>query len=279
MRINSSTKICMGIGDPIKQSIGPIIYNKVYEELGIDDKFLYVSCRVKTEDIGDFIKGARAMGLRGITCTMPHKESVMQHLDEIEDGAKKIGAVNTIVNDDGKLTGYNTDWIGALKPLQSVIELDGKKAVVIGAGGAAKAFVQALTNAGCDVTIYNRTVEKAKTLAERFNCQYSSLDEQSEIKNADIVCNATSIGFAGKDAENELPFNAENLISAQIVFDAVYSPLETPLLKAAAKAGAKTISGIEMYLYQGFEQVKLYTGYEAPKEAMRKFVMEVMNAR
>lgn len=279
MRINSSTKICVGIGDPIKQSIGPVIYNKVYKELGIDDKFLYVSCQVKAEDIGDFIKGARAMGLRGITCTMPHKESVIQHLDEIEAGAKKIGAVNTIVNDDGKLTGYNTDWVGALKPLQNITDLQGKTAAIIGAGGAAKAFVQALTSEGCKVTIYNRTVDKAKILAERFNCEYESLDNQDKIKQADIICNATSIGFRGKDAEDQLPIKAENIDSHQIVFDAVYSPLETPLLKAAAAAGAQTISGIEMYLYQGFEQVKLYTGYEAPKESMRKFVMELVNAK
>lgn len=279
MRINSSTQICMGIGDPIKQSIGPVIYNKVYKELGIDDKFLYVSCRIKAEDIGDFIKGARAMGLRGITCTMPHKQSVMQYLDEIEEGAKKIGAVNTIVNNDGVLTGYNTDWIGALKPLKKITELKGKKAAVIGAGGAARAFVQALTSEGCNVKIYNRTENKAKELAERFGCEYSSLDDQSEIKDVDIVCNATSIGFAGKDMEGELPVRAENLNSNQIVFDAVYSPLETPLLKAAAEAGAKTISGIEMYLYQGFEQVKLYTGYDAPEEAMRNFVMEIMDAK
>lgn len=279
MRINSNTQICMGIGDPIKQSIGPIIYNKVYKELGIDDKFLYVSCRIKAEDIGDFIKGARAMGLRGITCTMPHKQSVMQYLDEIEEGAEKIGAVNTIVNNDGILTGYNTDWIGALKPLKKITELKGKKAAVIGAGGAARAFVQALSSEGCDVKIYNRTEDKAKELAERFGCEYSSLDNQSEIKNADIICNATSVGFAGKDAEGELPIQAENLNSNQIVFDAVYSPLETPLLKAASEAGAKTISGIEMYLYQGFEQVKLYTGYDAPEEAMRNFVMELMNAK
>lgn len=279
MRINSSTQICVGIGDPIKQSIGPIIYNKAYKELGIDDKFLYISCRVKAEDIGDFIKGARAMGLRGITCTMPHKESVMQYLDEIEAGAARIGAVNTIVNDNGKLIGYNTDWIGALQPLKNTTELKGKKAAIIGAGGAAKAFVQALTSEGCQVTIYNRTINKAKTLAERFDCQYESLDKQDEIKQVDIVCNATSIGFKGKDAEGQLPIKVENINSNQIVFDAVYSPLETPLLKAAANAGATTISGIEMYLYQGFEQVKLYTGHEAPKEAIRKFVMETVNAK
>jgi shikimate dehydrogenase len=279
MRINSSTKICMGIGDPIKQSIGPIIYNKIYEKLGIDDEFLYISCKIKAEDIGDFIKGARAMGLRGITCTMPHKESVMQYLDEIEEGAKKIGAVNTIVNDEGKLTGYNTDWIGALRPLQKVTDLAGKKAAVIGAGGAAKAFVQALTSSGCDVKIYNRTIEKAQILAERFNCEYASLEDQSDLNETEIICNATSVGFVGKEAEGQLPIDQANLNSQQIVFDAVYSPLETPLLKAAQEAGAQTISGIEMYLYQGLEQVKLYTGQDAPEEAMRNYIMELMNAR
>ncbi len=277
MRINSSTKICMGIGDPIKQSIGPIIYNKVYAELGIDDQFIYLSSLVKAEGIEDFIKGARAMGLRGITCTMPHKESVMPLLDKIEEGAEKIGAVNTIVNDDGVLSGYNTDWVGALKPLKKITELNGKKAAVIGAGGAAKAFVYALTSEGADVTIYNRTLDKAKALAERFGCDYAALKEQREIKNADIVCNATSIGFIGQ--EDQIPIDIANIHSNQIVFDAVYSPLETQLLKEATSKGATTISGIEMYLNQGYEQVRLYTGHEAPEKAMRNFVMELRNAK
>ncbi|MBI5357579.1 shikimate dehydrogenase [Candidatus Saccharibacteria bacterium] len=275
--ISSKTKLCVGIGDPIKQSIGPIVYNKAYEQLGVADEFVYLSFLIKADDIGDFIKGARAMGLRGITCTMPHKEIVMPHLDKIDEHAKKIGAVNTVVNDNGILTGYNTDWIGAVKPLENVTELKGKKVAVIGAGGAAKAFVYGLTNEGCDVTIYNRTVEKAKSLAEQFNCKYSSLDEQSEIKNADIVCNATSVGFVGQDAE--MPIDPENLSPNQIVFDAVYSPLKTELLKYAESIGAKTVYGSEMYLYQGFEQIRLYTGHEAPEEAMRSFVMELINAK
>lgn len=277
MRIDSNTKICIGIGDPIKQSIGPIVYNKVYEELGIDDQFIYLSCLVKAEDIGGCIEGVRAMGIRGVTCTMPHKETVMLHLDKIDGHAKAIGAVNTVVNDDGVLTGYNTDWIGAVKPLEKATELKGKKVAVIGAGGAAMAFVYGLTNAGCEVTIYNRTVEKAKTLAERFDCAYAPLSEQSDIKNAQIICNATSVGFVGK--EDQTPIRPENITPEHIVFDAVYSPLETALLKAAEKAGAKTISGIEMYLHQGFEQVRLYTGHDAPEEAMRKIVMELKSAK
>lgn len=275
--LSSKTKLCVGIGDPIKQSIGPIVYNKAYEQLGVSDEFVYLSFLIKADDIEDFIKGVRAMGLRGITCTMPHKEIVMPHLDKIDEHAEKIGAVNTVVNDDGVLTGYNTDWIGAVKPLKNVTELKGKNVAVIGAGGAAKAFVYGLTKEGCEVTIYNRTIEKAKDLAERFNCDYRSLDNQSGIKDADIVCNATSVGFVGQDAE--MPIGPENLSSNQIVFDAVYSPLKTELLKYAESIGAKIIYGSEMYLHQGFEQIKLYTGHDAPEEAMRSFVMELINAK
>ncbi len=277
MRVNSTTKICLGIGDPIKQSIGPIIYNKVYKELGIDDQFIYLSCLVKAENIEDFIKGVRAMGIRGATCTMPHKEIVMPYLDKIDEHAQAIGAVNTVVNDDGVLTGYNTDWVGAVKPLEAITELKGKKVAVIGAGGAAKAFVYGLTHKGCDVTIYNRTPEKAKVLAEKFNCKYASLSEQENIKNADIVCNATSVGFVGQ--EDQMPIDVSDITPDQIVFDAVYSPIETVLLKEAEKVGAQTISGIEMYLSQGYEQVKLYTGHDAPEQAMRNFVMELRNAK
>lgn len=277
MKINSKTKLCVGIGDPIKQSIGPIVYNKVYENLDIDDEFVYMSFLVKSENISDFIKGARAMGIRGITCTMPHKEIIMPHLDNIDEHAKKIGAVNTVVNDEGVLTGYNTDWIGVVKPLQNQTKLKGKKAAVIGAGGAAKAFVYGLAREGCDVTVYNRTKDKAKELAERFNCSYASLDEQSDIKNADIVCNATSVGFIGQ--ENQTPIDPINLHANQIIFDAVYSPLKTELLKQAESLGAKVIYGSEMYLYQSFEQVKLYTGHNAPEATMREIVMELINAK
>lgn len=277
MRINSTTKICLGIGDPIKQSIGPIIYNKVYKELGIDNQFIYLSCLVKSNDIEDLVKGVRAMGIRGVTCTMPHKEIIMPHLDKIDDHAEQIGAVNTVVNDNGVLTGYNTDWVGATKALKAVTDLKGKKVAIIGAGGAAKAFAYGLTHEGCEVTIYNRTVAKAKALAERFNCKYSSLNEQSNIKNVDIVCNATSLGFIGN--ENQLPIERENLAPNQIVFDAVYSPLKTEFLKAAESFGARIVYGTEMYLYQGFEQVKLYTGHDAPQETMRSFVMELINAK
>lgn len=275
--ISSKTKVCVGIGDPIKQSIGPIVYNKAYEQLGIDDQYVYLSFLVMAENIGDFIKGARAMGLRGITCTMPHKEIVMPYLDKIDEHAKRIGAVNTVVNDEGVLTGFNTDWIGAVKPLKNITDLKGKKVAVIGAGGAAKAFVYGLTNQGCDVTVYNRTLEKAKDLADRFSCNYNSLDNQSEIKNADIVCNATSVGFVGQ--ETQMPINPESLSSGQIVFDAVYSPLKTKLLEHAESIGAKTVYGSEMYLHQGFEQIKLYTGHDAPEEEMRNFVMELINAK
>lgn len=279
MRINSSTKICMGIGDPIKQSLGPVLHNIGYGALGIDDKFVYVSSRVKPEALKDFMNGARAMGLRGITCTLPHKEAVMEYLDEIDDDAQKIGAVNTIVNNEGILKGYNTDFIGVIKPLKSITGLKGKKAAVIGAGGAAKAFIYGLITEGCEVTVYNRTTDKAKALAERFNCAYSPLDEQSGIKNADIVCNASSVGLAGSKMADKSPVDADKLSSNQIVFDAVYAPLETKLLKDAKVVGANIIHGTEMLLYQGDAQFKLYTGYDAPEQEMRKALMEKLNAK
>src|ERR1700689_697025 len=127
MNITAKTKLCMSIGDPIAHSKGPELYNAVYRELGMDSEFVYVSCRVKIEDLGDFIKGVRAMDIRGVSCTLPHKVEVMKYLDKIDPLAAKIGAVNTVVNDDGVLTGYNTDVLGAVLPLKARTNLEGKK--------------------------------------------------------------------------------------------------------------------------------------------------------
>lgn len=266
-------KICMIIGDPVEHSLSPIIHNAGYKALGIDDEYEFIAREVKPEDLQGFVQRMREENIPGISCTIPHKETVIPYLDKIDQTTKSIGAVNTIVKENNTLHGYNTDWIGAVEPLVKVCDLKGSSAAVIGAGGAGKAFVYGLVNAGCRVTIYNRTLEKAKALAIQFGCEFKALSDQDQIKNDDIVCNTTSVGMNS----DETPVDKANLHSGQTVFDAVYSPLKTRLLKDAEEKGARTILGTEMLLHQGFAQFKLFTGQEAPEAAMRKALMENLN--
>ncbi len=265
--ITALTKICMVIGAPIEQSLSPQMHNAGYKALGIDDKFVYVATHVRIENIEDFIKGVRAMNIRGISCTFPHKLAVIPYINEIDETAKKIGAVNTIVNENGKLIGYNTDWLGILKPLEKVTILQNKTVAVLGAGGAARAIAYAVTNKQAKLFIFKRTLGKAKTLAEEFGADAYSMDEIEKIKSADIVINATTVGLHEK---NKTPLEKGLINSNHIIFDIVYGDKETQLIRDAKEKGAQTISGIEMLLYQGVEQFKLYTGHDAPVDVMRK---------
>jgi shikimate dehydrogenase len=182
--ITAKTKICMVIGDPIAHSLSPQLHNAGYQALGIDDKFVYIAAQVKVNHIEDFIKGIRAMNIRGVSCTMPHKLAVMKYLDVIDETAKTIGAVNTIVNQEGILTGYNTDWLGAVTPLEKLTSLKNKEVAVLGAGGAARAIIFGLTKKGAKVTIFNRTREKAEEIAKEFDTRVALLTDKKNAKRS-----------------------------------------------------------------------------------------------
>jgi len=267
MNITAKTKICMVIGDPVEHSLSPRMHNAGYEALHIDGHYVYVGCHVDVNHIEDFVKGIRAMGIRGVSCTLPHKLAVMPYLDEIDDIAQKIGAVNTIVNENGKLIGSNTDWLGILEPLQQVTDLPGKRVAVLGAGGAARAAAYAVTSQHANLMIFNRTKEKAEKLASEFDGKAYALDDYEAIKSADIIINTTSVGLKN---ENETPLPKKYIIKNHIVFDVVYSAHPTQIITDAKEKEAKTITGIEMLLHQGFAQFNLFTGHDAPKDAMRK---------
>jgi shikimate dehydrogenase len=269
MKITAQTKICMVIGDPVGHSLSPQMHNTGYEALGIDNQFVYVACLVDVNVLENFVKGVRAMNIRGVSCTIPHKMAVMPYLDEIDEVAKKIGAVNTIVNDNRRLIGYNTDWLGILTPLEKITKLNGKTVAIIGAGGAARAAAYAVTSKRAKLAIYNRTLQKAKELSDEFGGVAFSLDMLENIANADIIINTTSVGLKNKN-ETVLP---KKLISKnKIIFDAVYGD-GTQLLKDAKEKGAQTIAGIEMLLHQGVEQFRLYTEHDAPIDVMRKVLL------
>jgi shikimate dehydrogenase len=265
----------MVIGNPIEHSKSPLIHNVGYQALGIDDQFVYVACQVKPQDIEAFTKGAKAMGVRGISCTMPHKEIIMPYLDKIDPVATKIGAVNTVVREGDELVGHNTDWIGVVAPLKNLTSLTGKKVTVIGAGGAAKAMVYGLCQEGAIVTICNILPDQAEALAKQYGCKFAPLNDLPALKEADIICNATPLGMG--DFASRTPVDSKFLSGHQIIFDAVYAPYNTRLLKEAAACGAQVVHGTDMLLYQAMAQFKLYTGQEAPEDAMRSALKEDTN--
>lgn len=268
--ITAKTTICIILGDPVGHSLSPQIHNAAYKALGIDNEFVYIASRVTPVNLKSAIDAIRALEIKGATITIPHKTNAMEYVDKIEQTAEKIGAINTIVNNNGKLIGINTDWIGVITPLEAVTSLENKKVAVIGAGGFAHAAVFATTSKKAQVKIYNRTAKKAQELASRFHCESGSLEQIDEIKHADIIINATPVGMK-TDASI---ITDEVLRKNQIVFDAVYVPYETSLIKMAREKGATVIHGSELLLFQGAAQFELFTGKKAPVDVMRETIRE-----
>lgn len=256
------------------------MHNAAFKELNLP--FIYVVFEVKKDELKDAIAGVRGLGIHGLNVTMPHKSAVMKYLDEIDPIAEGIGAVNTILNEEGKLKGYNTDSLGALKALEeNGVELEGRKLLLIGAGGAGKAIAFQLAQKVEELIILNRTVEKAKVLAETLRERFGKrvvgkpLSEKflkERLKQVDILINATSIGMHPNVEES--PVNPRWLRSDLTVMDIVYNPLETKLLREARAVGAKTINGIEMLIHQGAASFEIWTRHKAPIEVMRKAILE-----
>ena len=278
MRLSAKSKFIIIVGDPVSHSLSPAMHNAAYEKLAIDDQFVYLGANLKVANLKEVILAMRVMdNFYGLTCTIPHKVEVLKYLDWVDEKAKKIGAVNTVVKKNGLLCGYNTDWLGAVIPLEKITSLKGKKVLVVGAGGAARAIVYGLKEKEAVVYILNRTLEKAKNLAKEFKAKVLTFNQQKEVSNFDIIINATSVGM--EPLVNETPINPSFLKKNQIVFDVVYNPKETKLLKEAKKKGAKIIYGLEMLLHQGVAQFEIYTGKKAPVEVMRKVLMEKLKVK
>ena len=267
--------LCMIIGDPIAHSLSPLIHNAAYEALGMEG-YRYEARRVGSGALAGFMQEVRQGGIRGVSCTAPHKVAVMEYLDELDPTAATIGAVNTIVNEDGRLKGYNTDWLGVVDPLEKIAPLDGKNVALLGAGGAARSIAYGVTSKGGRLTIYNRTPGKARALAEEFGAAGKGLDDLEAIRDADIIINATSVGMSPQDGDTPLP--QRYIHEGQIVFDSIYVPYQTRLLREAAAQGATVVHGTEMLLGQAFVQFKLYTGRDAPEDVMRRTLAEAIGA-
>jgi shikimate dehydrogenase len=269
--IDGHTKVCVVIGDPIGHTLSPLLHNFAYEELGISSQYVFVPCRVASAGLGDAVHGLRAANVRGISVTLPHKTDVVRFMDELDPLAGKIGAVNTIVNQGGTLKGYNTDVEGILAPLEIVTTLQKKKVAVLGAGGAARSAAYALRSRGAEVAIFNRTPERAESLALELDIPWGDLRNLAELEPYDILVHCTSVGMAPKVDESLLPEAVFH--PGQLVFDCVYTPYETKLLRLAKAGGARTIHGVEMFIYQAAKQFELYTGLKAPIARMRETLL------
>ncbi len=276
MEISGTSKVCAIIGDPVGHSLSPVMHNAAFKELGLN--LVYVAFTVTRNELKEAISGARTLGLRGLNVTMPHKNAVMKYLDKIDSTAKAIGAVNTILNNKGKLIGFNTDGTGAMIALQkNGVSPVGKKFVLLGAGGAGKAIAFQAAQDVEELVILNRTSEKAEMLAEVLHKKFgkkvkggalSSEILKEELRDADILVNATSVGMHPDVNRNIVP--KSSLRPDLCVMDIIYSPLETKLVLDAKAVGAKVVSGLEMLVYQGAVSFEIWTNCSAPVEVMKK---------
>jgi shikimate dehydrogenase len=261
----SDTKIFAVFGNPVGHSLSPLMHQAALDRMML--KARYVPFCVK--DIGKAVEGIRGLDIKGVSVTLPFKTEVMKYLDEVEENALRIRAVNTIRNHQGRLLGYNTDWLGFVLSLKEVLEIRGKRFAVLGAGGAARGVVYGLIQEGGLPIILNRTLSKAEALGEEFDCSFFPLSEKKKIE-ADCLINTTSLGMAPNQRISPFPKGLLNQFSW--VVDIIYNPLQTKLLKEAGEAGCHTLSGLEMFVHQGAEQLKIWTGLEPPRNLMREVV-------
>jgi shikimate dehydrogenase len=275
--ITGKTRVCALFGDPVEHAMSPVMHNAAFQKLGLDD--VYVPFRVSKEDLGKAVAGVRAMNLRGFNVTIPHKMAVIPFLDKLDVMARKLGAVNTVVNDSGILTGYNTDATGFLQSLlEKEIEPKGKRITVLGAGGSARAIVLILAERGAQLTIMNRHLERARELAKDISQNVKALTLNDEnlsavMVNTEILINCTSVGM---QKESETPAPARLLHRNLVVVDIVYNPIETRLLREARSAGARTIGGVEMLVWQGAQGFEKWTGQKPPVDLMRKEAIKAL---
>ena len=268
MRITKDTKIITSLA--AKQgNIGAVMYNAGFQALGVD--FVYVP--ITTDDIRGAIAGVRGLKIAGSNVSMPHKQTVMQYLDRVDEIAKTIGAVNTISNQAGVLTGYNSDWVGATEALKEETSLEGKRVIVLGAGGTARAIVFGLKRHRAAVTILNRDAAKGAQLAQEFGATFGGgLDQLAGRSDYDVLVNSTSIGFGTEES----PVPREAIKRGVVVQDVVFMPTRTALLKFAEERGCGTVPGYRMLIHQALFQFELYSGKRPPFDVLEEALLAVV---
>lgn len=279
MDISGKTRVCGVIGDPIEHSLSPIMHNAAFNALKLN--YVFLAFKVKPAEVEHAVNGMRALNIRGLNVTMPHKSTVMNFLDRIDLSAQIVNSVNTILKRESKFFGFNTDGVGALKALrENGVEPKGRKVLLLGAGGAARAIAYTMAKESDELAVLNRTVRQAQELAKLLEKvtnkkivagSLSPKEIQHNLQDSDILINATSIGMKPKDDESLVP--SKLLRPNLAVLEIVYNPIETKLAKDAKVAGAKVVSGIEMLIYQGAASFEIWTGKSAPVEVMRQAVL------
>lgn len=269
MTLNSDTILFAVLGNPVSHSLGPLMHNTAFSALGYNGAYL----AFRVTDIGNAVVGIKALGIKGASITIPHKVSVMDFLDELDDTAKKIGAVNTIISREGVLTGYNSDGLGAVKALLEKTTIKDKNVVILGAGGAARAIGFAIISEGGRVTVINRTPANGETLAKDLGADFQPISKLNKTE-CQILINTTPVGMMPDiDA---MPVRKQDLDKIMVVMDIVYNPLKTRFLRAAENIGCQTIDGVSMFAFQGAFQLELWTGMKAPVEVMKKAVLNAL---
>ncbi len=270
MRVDANTDLFCVFGEPVAHSKSPVMHNAAFAETRVNG--VYVALAVN--DIGAAMAAVRTLGISGASVTIPHKVSIMEHLDEVDETARKIGAVNTVINRNGHLRGVNTDWQGAARALSEKTEISGKQVLVLGAGGAARAVAYGIVAAGGRLLIANRTASRGEKLAGEFGGRAMSMTEAESLVAEgaiDILINTTPVGMTPN--EDHAPLSGTGLKQGMTVMDIVYNPLETGLLKMARAAGCRIVDGATMFVYQGACQFELWTGVRAPLTVMRRVLL------
>lgn len=261
--MNGATAVYGILGRPVAHSLSPAMHNAAFASLGFNA--VYVPFPVT--DLARAVQGLRGLQIKGVSVTIPFKEEIIPFLDEVDHRARAIGAVNTVLNREGRLWGTNTDWEGALAALEQEIALAGQHVLVVGAGGAGRAIVYAVRQAGAEVTVADVDETRARNLAQEFGAAFSSLDNAAQTP-ATVLINATPVGMSPH--QEAIPLEPKKLNRIQVVMDIVYKPLQTRLLREAAAQGCRIIDGLQMLVYQGARQFELFTGRPAPVEIMRR---------
>ena len=266
--MDAQTELYGVIGNPVRHSLSPMIHNGAFRRLGWNAVYL----AFEVNNIEEALRGMRGLGVRGVSVTIPFKTEVLPFLDKIEGLAKKVGAVNTIINRRGRLIGYNTDCEGALEALEEKMDLRGKRVVLLGAGGAARAIGFGLKERGVSLIVVNRSKERGWALSKELRCNYLPISSLARMKEgeleADILINATSLGMVPRDGETPIP--KKFLKKGMVVMDIVYEPLQTRLLREAKEKGCVTVDGLEMLIRQGMAQFEIWTGRRLKIGEIRK---------
>lgn len=282
-QITGHTRLTAILGSPVSHSISPLMHNEAFQQLGLD--YVYLCFEVTEDTLADAVKGLRTCGIRGFNLTMPNKNKIVELLDELSPAAQMIGAVNTVVNENGRLIGYNTDGIGYMQAARDAgYDLAGKTMTVMGAGGAATAIcAQAALDGVKDLHIFvrstSRFLDRTRKLADNINTSTSchaylhdnadTAALRASVEASDLLLNATSVGMA-PNTDASIITDLSLFRPELVVSDVIYNPKETLLLKQAKEAGCRTFNGMYMLLYQGAEAFRLWTGRDMPVEIIKE---------